>query len=341
MTRTTMNRNSNIELLRILAMFLVLVQHANFLGIGIPNSVDCLTAPANTFIRFFVQSLAIVAVNVFVLISGWFGIKPSIKKLLSLLFQVFFFTLSILIIHAIIHGWSSIANSSLLKSFMITKCYWFVKSYLCLFILSPVLNIFVEKASKRSFALVLIGFFVFQTIFGWTDSAPEFNYGYSAVSFCGLYLLARFLKIYPINFVPSRNGCLLLYLSSSTILAIVAWLMARVGFHTDHSIPVAYSYINPVIIFSSLALFYCFAQKEVTYSKAINWIATSSFSVYIIHINAFLFHYFQYAVWYIYSTFTPGLRSILILLFLVLVFVVCILIDKIRLLVWHMIEKAL
>ena len=104
MTTTSVQRSSNIELLRILAMFLVLVHHANILSIGIPSWAECVSAPGNTFFRFFIQSLAIVAVDVFVLISGWFGIKPSLKKLLALLFQVFFFTLTIPLVFCLIKG---------------------------------------------------------------------------------------------------------------------------------------------------------------------------------------------------------------------------------------------
>ena len=321
-------------------MYLVLVLHVNSLVIGIPSRADCLNEPTSTCFRLFTQCLAIVAVNIFVLISGWFGIKPSLKKLCSLLFQVFFFTLSFLIIHCLFHGLNSVSGDSILKSFMITKCYWFVKSYICLFLLSPVLNLFVEKASKRIYQLVLIGFFVFQTIYGWTDSAPEFQYGYSVVSFTGLYLLARYLRIYPLKIVPRRIVCLISYLFLSVLLALAAFLLIRTDFHTEHAIPVTFSYINPIVILSSVSLLFVFTQTEIRYSKTINWIAASAFSVYIIHINGFIFHYFRDAVWHIYSTYPTGLRWLLILCYLLLVFISCVFLDKIRLFVWKRIERT-
>lgn len=166
-------RSSNIELLRIIVMLFVLIQHANFLSVGIPNNLDCISAPGNAFVRFFIQSIAIVAVNVFVIISGWFGIKPTIEKLCSLLFQVFFFTLLIPFFFVLIKGWGVLSPGSILKSLLITKCYWFVKSYICLFILSPVLNSFVENSSKKTIQYVLIGFFTAMVIYGWTDSAQN------------------------------------------------------------------------------------------------------------------------------------------------------------------------
>ena len=70
MTYLIPKRQSNIELFRIVAMFLVLVLHALFIAIGTPSQSQCLFAPGNAITRIFFQSLAIVAVDVFVLISG-------------------------------------------------------------------------------------------------------------------------------------------------------------------------------------------------------------------------------------------------------------------------------
>ena len=341
MASSSYHRSSNVELLRILAMFLVLVHHANILSIGIPSGTECVSAPGNTFFRFFIQSLAIVAVDVFVLISGWFGIKPSLKKLLALLFQVFFFTLTIPLVFCLIKGFGVLTPRAILKSLMITKCYWFVKSYVCLFILSPVLNMFAEKAPKRTFSIVLILFFAFQTIYGWTDSAPEFNYGSSVVSFCGLYLLARYLRLYPFRFQTNRGLCVSAYLGLSLVLAAGIWVATRLNFHPEYAVKIAFSYINPLTALSAIALLLTFVNTDVPYSKTINWFAASAFSVYIIHINGFIFHYFQDAVWYFYSNFPVALRSLLIICFLVLVFMACVFLDKIRILVWRWLEVKL
>lgn len=73
-----MNRRSNIELLIIIAMLLVLILHANSLSNGLPTIND-LANPISSFARLSIQTLANVAVNVFVLISGWWGVKFSWK----------------------------------------------------------------------------------------------------------------------------------------------------------------------------------------------------------------------------------------------------------------------
>ena len=79
------NRESNFELLRIITMFMVLILHADFLATGTPTNDDISIFPGKSFVKFFIEALTIIAVNVFVLISGWFGIHFHLKKLNLLL----------------------------------------------------------------------------------------------------------------------------------------------------------------------------------------------------------------------------------------------------------------
>lgn len=72
-------RDSNIELLRILAMFMVLLVHADFFSLGIPSVEDIQNNQLDSFWRIFFEAVNIPCVNIFVLISGYFGIKPTFK----------------------------------------------------------------------------------------------------------------------------------------------------------------------------------------------------------------------------------------------------------------------
>lgn len=79
---------------------------------------------------------------------------------------------------------------------MLTNNVWFVKCYLGMFIMAPILNAFVEKLTKEHL-VQCCSLFIFQTIYGWfSNGAPYFEKGYSAFSFMGLYLLARYVRIY-------------------------------------------------------------------------------------------------------------------------------------------------
>ena len=84
-------RESNIELLRVFATFMILVLHANFVALSAPSQLDIASSPFISFIRFFIESLCIVSVSIFIYISGWFTVKTSWKSVLTLLFQIIYF----------------------------------------------------------------------------------------------------------------------------------------------------------------------------------------------------------------------------------------------------------
>lgn len=84
-------RDSNMELLRIVAMFLVLVVHADYYSLGAPTSAELQTEPLTSVTRIFFQILGVGASNLFILISGYYGIHPSLKGFYKFIFQILFF----------------------------------------------------------------------------------------------------------------------------------------------------------------------------------------------------------------------------------------------------------
>jgi surface polysaccharide O-acyltransferase-like enzyme len=72
-------RLSNFELLRIIAMAMIVLLHCNNWMIGNVAAQDVTDNPYGSFWRILAQQICIVGANVFVMISGWFGIKPKVK----------------------------------------------------------------------------------------------------------------------------------------------------------------------------------------------------------------------------------------------------------------------
>ena len=95
-------RLSNFELLRIVAMFMVLLVHADFFSLGEPTAEECVTSPKDVIPRLLFWSLSIACVDIFVLISGWFGIKPRAKGICNFLFSVFFGLLGFMLLHVLL-----------------------------------------------------------------------------------------------------------------------------------------------------------------------------------------------------------------------------------------------
>lgn len=300
------NRRSNIELLRCLAMFLVLVFHADYFSLGAPTLEDISVNPLDAYSRVFIESLSVVCVNVFVLISGWFGIRPKIKSISKFIFQCLFFLIGIYVVMMML-GLAKLNIRGVLGCFVMLKWNWFIKAYLCLYILSPVLNAFVENTDKRTFQQVLFFFFLFQTVYSWLTSAAQFfENGFSSLSFMGLYLLARYVNKYQpkwsrfdkkidisiymiIAIFGTEAVCIIQLVGNEKLLSMVQ------GRLVDYS--------SPLVIIASLYLLLYFSKLSFS-SKVINWLGASSFAVFLLHANPNLCEqYYKRSVQYLYSNY--------------------------------------
>lgn len=86
----TNQRHSGIELLRIVSMFLVLLLHSLYYSLGRPTAEDYVNSGVEMVYRTEFEAISLVCVNVFVMISGWFGIKIKIKRLAEFIYQWLF-----------------------------------------------------------------------------------------------------------------------------------------------------------------------------------------------------------------------------------------------------------
>lgn len=320
-------RHSGVELLRIIAMILVMIVHADFFSLGIPTIENLYNAPVPTVTRFLIQSLSICCVNVFVLISGYFGIRPKLKGLVSFVYQILFFFCLIYVV-CIIIGISGIRPYGFLQCLCLTPANWFVKAYLLLYIISPVLNSFVDMQNRTLHKHVLIGFYIIQTIYGCMFAASFFENGYGTLSFIGLYLLGRYINIYHPTFSNLRlRYDLAIYFICAGVITLLAVGLLKIGKNPDY---ILYTYINPLVIIESLALILSFTKLSFK-SKITNWIASSAFAVYLLHANPNLLkEFYAGTIKLIYDATSGVLTLIYIGVFIFLVFVSSIIIDQFR-----------
>lgn len=324
-------RQSNIELLRMVAMFLVLLVHADYFSLGEPTLLEIRQAPLDAFFRIFFEAISIVCVNVFVLISGWFGIKPTAKGLCNFIFQCLFFLTGLYVITLVI-GTSELSLKGLAGCVFATKLNWFIKAYLLLYILSPVLNAFVHTASQKVYKYVLIGFFLFTCTYGWTGVAGFMEQGYTPLFFIGLYLLARYMRIYTPNWSLYKPSIYLsVYWVCVIIVTLVCFVFPRLNLRILFPM---FSYICPTTIVGALSLLLCFTKIKLQ-SRFINWCGISCFAVFLMHVS-------PSTLWHFKNLFVYLREHLSVLCFwlatfgvLFLIFIVSILVDKIRIYVWN------
>lgn len=324
--QTGEGRKSNIELLRIIAMFLVLVVHADYFSLGAPSRIECELEPISSIVRIFFESCSIACVNIFVVISGWFGIRPSLKGFGSFIFQCAYFLFGIYSV-MLLTGLTAFSFKGLASCFLCLEWNWFIKAYLCLYILSPVLNSFCKVENRKVMRMVIVAYFLFQTVYGWlTPGSKFFEGGYSTISFIGLYLLARYCKLFSPRVASFRKS------TDAIIIMMLVLLITNLEYlRIQFSLPVnVMTYSNPLVIVLSIYVLLLFSKITIQ-SRVINWIAASSFAVFLLHTNySFCRPYFCAHVNQLFDSYNGLSCLILIFLYLAVIFIAAIALDQPR-----------
>lgn len=295
------SRNSNIELLRILAMIGVIILHYNNAQIGGAFNYAS-SIKSNTYILYMLECIFISAVNVFILVSGYYMCSSttiSISKPFQLIIQVIFFRVSSYITFVLI-GKACFTKEELRINFMPVN--YFVILYATLYILSPFINFFINRISIKSFTklviILLILFSFWPTIVDFLIPILNSNlnglssismygsqYGYTIVNFIVLYILGAYIaKSNIINRTkPTTVRQYCIYISLLLLCWITLFGWAQYNLKTQKSLSIIFSYCNPIVIASAIITFILFIKFRTRNSKLINILAKGSFTVFLAH----------------------------------------------------------
>ncbi len=327
------NRLSNYELLRIFAMILIMFGHTHLRMDSMQITEPIVEVPSLYFLKNILSCITITGVGIFIAISGWFGIKFKIRGVVKYLYLVFF-TLWVVYGIAIALHIAEFNISGVKISMSFFDGYWFVMGYLGLYLISPILNIFIEHSTKKSFQVVLISFFLFQSYYSWLSGWYDYYDGYSIILFSGIYLTAAYFRKYPVRFV--EKNALQLWIAIILLMALISsFTMWKFG-HAGRMIRDD----NPMAIWASILLLLSFKQLKFQ-SKIVNRMAASCFAVYLIHYSPFVYPYLMQYANYVFSQFHGFLYAIMLLLLLIIVFIGCFLFDQVRIITWNFINKSI
>ena len=265
-------RQSNLELLRIIAMMMIITLHF-FSGTRRP-----VEGSSNQLEFFIYESLSICGVNLFVLLTGFFSLNQKcikIRKITNLLIDVAFWQF-IGFMLCVSAGIRAFQLKELIRSMfpILFGGRWFVKAYIILLCLMPFLNRVLLGISKKAYqALLVIQLFLFSIWPSFLPNPPFDDYGYNFVHFITLYILIGYIRLHTKKY-PPKWLCLAGYficfglVLNNTILGN--------GYE--------WAYNSPFVIAEALFLFLFFVQLKIQ-STWINRLASCAFGVYLVHTN--------------------------------------------------------
>lgn len=272
-------RKSNIELLRIICILMVITLHyLNGKMGGALNNV--IIGSFNYYLVHFIESLCVVAVNVFIIITGYFSYQRSKIKISKPIYLLYLSVIYGIIIYAIllIIGRVSVNQESLLKLLNSIMNRWFVIVYIVLYLLIPYINKLINYISQKNYKVLIvicvIFFYLWPSIY--TDVLIK-DKGYGIINFTVLYLIGAYIAKYKDTFISKRKT-FFVYLLCVLITTILSM------FYDNR----AFAYNSIFNLIGGVSIFLLFKNMIIKDKKIINTLSSYSFSTYIIHENTFI-----------------------------------------------------
>lgn len=298
------SRQSNFELMRIIAMMMIIVWHIIIHGRLIENTAGF----TNLFLNFLL-CICIIHVNSFALLMGYFQYEKefSLRKFLKLFNSQWFYKIVFAVL-ALITGIVAISKTNFILEILpigSPNNYWFIYCYLGTYLLSPFLNKFIAFIDKKDYRnCLIVCFFLFSVVAYITHGSIIDNNGSTIYQFIFLYLLGAYLHKYPVKdniyLKKYSNNKLMLIFSLGfiffTIINFLIQVFAIYMINTNNSIvrtislyiiDSKYYYSSPVTILQTVCFFLFFETLSIK-SKFINFVSSTTLGIYLIHDNSYV-----------------------------------------------------
>ena len=326
MTKMKTSRSSNIDLLRIVAMFMIILYHIVYhcVVVQLTNPASMGRSVIDTFnhpvfykellILNSMQTFGIIGNAIFILITGYFMANRDANEIdmgkisKKLLQELCFASLCLVCISPVIHQLRPDIYITMVNITRINSSSWFV-GYYFLVQLSGVLflNKFLSNLDYNKYSSFLLTLFAFVSL-SWSGSLAEglasglrtlltgiFLYSLGGFISCfDPFKIIRFYVFFLIIFIVY----LLIWVSSYNITEtnIENYIRSASTNPFIQSIP-GFANHSIVIIILAVCLFEIFRRVHLPKSRVIYFLGKSTFMVYLIHDNGFFYEIWNLRDW--------------------------------------------
>lgn len=284
-------RDSNLELYRILVMFMIVMHHYVVNSGLMPLMGEDPLSPKSLFFYLF-GMWGKTGINCFVLITGYYMCKSkiSLRKFLKLLLEVETYEILIYIVFAIFgpNGFSIKEFAWYSLPVRVISTASFTDCYLVFFLFIPFLNILIGHLDKRNHVLLILYALAVYSIIGKNPISPMSMYYVSW--FCVIYLIGSYLRLYPYldrNLFFWRKSMLLAISISCVCVLGTIFFVSRFTLATSRD--VVYYFVEDsnalLAVFVSVCVFMFFKNIHIKQNKLINTVGGGTFAILLIHDN--------------------------------------------------------
>lgn len=324
-------RDSNIELLRIICMFMIIMHHCVVHG-GSFNMDD----GTNKWIALFFVPGGKIAFDCFLAISAWYLVnqKFRMERFLKVWTEVLFYSVAFSIIAYIMGTPFNIRNWFSILFPIAGNSHGFAASYLMFYLLTPFLYKMTQGLNQKQSKWLLILIFYAEVMTQMIGNISQYSQPMFSelLLFILCYIAAFYYKNWPIRIMKSKLKPFLIF----TIIWIVRYIVWIFYIKYPENQILIYLYVisgDESSIFNLVAgfcLFFAFKNIKVKNSKFINKIAQTTFGILLIHDHNF----FRYVLWkdivhaqdwYYVTDFVVRIIAISFI-----IFIICSVIDYIR-----------
>lgn len=334
-------RSSGIEMLKIMAILIIVISHVtqsvgrdvSSLGLATDYYIDikhATTDPSVLILALF-RHFGALGNTIFFVCSAYFLRKSKavkIKKVTYLVADIFI--ISVLILAGFLVSGVHVSPINILKSFLPTTFSnnWYMTAYLLFYLIHVQLNVIIENMNQKQMLKAVLLLTVLYCGFGIIKS--NLLYGSDLTTFITIYFIISYCQQYMKNFTESRKynrillvigiaGVLFLFLLTDIAGLKVNALSGKLLHWNCNN--------NLFIIMISLALLNL-VRKHDFVNPIINYISGLSFMIYIIHENILIAAYFRPYIWHmLYQKYGHSLIIVQTLVFSVVLLVVAILLS--------------
>lgn len=329
-------RDSGIELLKIFAIFVIVINHTvqslTNEAYNIPNNgfvIDISRATTNIqciLLQIF-RHFGVLGNSVFFICSAWFFIKEqnwNKKKWLFMVIEIWVVSIVIFIItYIILHG--NISIGIIISSLFPTTFgnNWYMTCYLLFYPIHPILNSIVNMMNQRQLfrsTLVMVFLYVFMNFINcsWFFSS-------AIILWITIYFAIAYMQKYLMSFVDNIRENIILFIIGVIGFIGIILITDICGLYSQVLSDKVMRWVNncnPFLLAMSIAMFNI-ARNIHFKNRFINYISKLSLLIYIIHENIILRTYFRPAMWnYVYKRFgySDVIQWVFIISFIIFIF---------------------